>query len=164
MRARATKVKDEHSNSFDVYMWQTLKTKAKFIAQVMSGDMTVRRLEDMDSAALTYAEVKAIASGKPVHFLGPLVCTLPPRLPGNSSTFQLIDGQQRVTTLTILLAAIRDVARSRNLNDFAEEVTEDYLLFKRKQGSDRYKVLPRLMQSVIGAISVPMIKKSTIRP
>ena len=71
---------------------------------------------------------------KPVHFLGPLVCTLPPRLPGNSSAFQLIDGQQRITTLTILLAAIRDVARSRNLNDFAEEVTEDYLLFKRKQG------------------------------
>lgn len=81
---------------------------------------------------------------KPVHFLGPLVCTHPPRLPGNSSIFQLIDGQQRVTTLTILLAAIRDVARSRNLNDFADEVTEDYLLFKRKQGSDRYKVLPRL--------------------
>jgi len=81
---------------------------------------------------------------KPIHFLGPLVCTLPPRLPGNCSAFQLIDGQQRVTTLTILLAAIRDVARSRNLNDFAEEVTEDYLMFKRKQGSDRYKVLPRL--------------------
>jgi len=81
---------------------------------------------------------------KPVHFLGPLVCTLPPRLPGNSSAFQLIDGQQRITTLTILLSAIRDVARSRGLSDFAEEVTEDYLLFKRKQGSDRYKVLPRL--------------------
>lgn len=81
---------------------------------------------------------------KPVHFLGPLVCTLPPRLPGNISAFQLIDGQQRITTLTILLAAIRDVARSRNLGDFAEEVTEDYLLFKRKQGNDRYKVLPRL--------------------
>ena len=52
--------------SFDAYMWQTLETKAKFIAQVMSGDMTVRRLEDMDSAALTYAEVKAIASGNPM--------------------------------------------------------------------------------------------------
>ncbi len=81
---------------------------------------------------------------KPVHFLGPLVCTLPPRLPGSSSAFQLIDGQQRITTLTILLSAIRDVARSRNLGDLAEEVTEDYLLFKRKQGNDRYKVLPRL--------------------
>jgi len=52
--------------SFDAYMWQTLETKAKFIAQVMSGDMTIRRLEDMDSAALTYAEVKAIASGNPM--------------------------------------------------------------------------------------------------
>jgi hypothetical protein len=52
--------------SFDSYMWQTLETKAKFIAQVMSGDMTVRRLEDLDSAALTYAEVKAIASGNPL--------------------------------------------------------------------------------------------------
>jgi N12 class adenine-specific DNA methylase len=52
--------------SFDAYMWQTLETKAKFIAQVMTGDMTMRRLEDMDSAALTYAEVKAIASGNPL--------------------------------------------------------------------------------------------------
>jgi predicted nuclease with TOPRIM domain len=47
-------------------MWQTLETKAKFIAQVMSGDTTIRRLEDLDSAALTYAEVKAIASGNPL--------------------------------------------------------------------------------------------------
>ena len=52
--------------SFDAYMWQTLETKAKFIAQVMSGDMTIRHLEDLDSAALTYAEVKAIASGNPL--------------------------------------------------------------------------------------------------
>jgi hypothetical protein len=52
--------------SFDAYMWQTLETKAKFIAQVMTGDMTIRRLEDLDTAALTYAEVKAIASGNPL--------------------------------------------------------------------------------------------------
>lgn len=83
-------------------------------------------------------------SSKPVHFLGPLVCHLPSRMPGSTSSFQLIDGQQRLTTLTILLSAIRDVARSRGLNDFADEVTEDYLLFKRKQSSERYKILPRL--------------------
>jgi N12 class adenine-specific DNA methylase len=52
--------------SFDAYMWQTLETKAKFITQVMSGDMSIRRLEDIDSPALTYAEVKAIASGNPL--------------------------------------------------------------------------------------------------
>jgi hypothetical protein len=81
---------------------------------------------------------------KPVHFLGPLVCHLPSKMLGSTSSYQLIDGQQRLTTLTILLSAIRDVARSRGLNELADEVTEDYLLFKRKQGSERYKILPRL--------------------
>jgi hypothetical protein len=52
--------------SFDAYSWQTLETKAKFISQVMSGDMSIRRVEDLDSSALTYAEVKAIASGNPL--------------------------------------------------------------------------------------------------
>ncbi len=52
--------------SFDAYMWQTLETKCRFIAQVMTGDATVRSAEDVDSAALTYAEVKAIASGNPL--------------------------------------------------------------------------------------------------
>lgn len=52
--------------SFDAYMWQTLETKARFIAQVMNGESDLRRIEDIDGAALTYAEVKAIASGNPM--------------------------------------------------------------------------------------------------
>jgi N12 class adenine-specific DNA methylase/TolA-binding protein len=52
--------------SFDAYMWQTLETKARFIAQVMTGESDLRRIEDIDGAALTYAEVKAIASGNPM--------------------------------------------------------------------------------------------------
>ena len=52
--------------SFDAYMWQTLETKAKFIHQVMTGRNDLRRIEDVDGAALTYAEVKAIASGNPL--------------------------------------------------------------------------------------------------
>jgi hypothetical protein len=52
--------------SFDAYMWQTLETKAKFIHQVMTGNTHVRHIEDIDSRALTYAEVKAIASGNPL--------------------------------------------------------------------------------------------------
>jgi hypothetical protein len=52
--------------SFDAYMWQTLETKAKFISQVMTGENNVRKIEDLDSPALTYAEVKAIASGNPL--------------------------------------------------------------------------------------------------
>lgn len=53
-------------SSFDAYMWQTLETKAKFISQVMTGESDLRRIEDVDGSALTYAEVKAIASGNPL--------------------------------------------------------------------------------------------------
>ena len=51
--------------SFDAYMWQTLETKARFIQQVMSGRVSVRTAEDVEGGALTYAEIKAIASGNP---------------------------------------------------------------------------------------------------
>jgi hypothetical protein len=46
-------------------MWQTLETKARFIQQVMRGETSVRSAEDLESGALTYAEIKAIASGNP---------------------------------------------------------------------------------------------------
>src|SRR5262245_51363678 len=52
--------------SFDAYSWQCLESKARFIAQVMTGESDLRRIEDVDGAALTYAEVKAIASGNPL--------------------------------------------------------------------------------------------------
>jgi hypothetical protein len=51
--------------SFDAYMWQCLETKARFIQQVMSGQTSVRSAEDLEGGALTYAEIKAIASGNP---------------------------------------------------------------------------------------------------
>ncbi len=51
--------------SFDAYMWQVLETKARFIAQVMTGQSAVRRAEDIGGQELSYAEVKAIASGNP---------------------------------------------------------------------------------------------------
>lgn len=52
--------------SFDGYSWQTLETKARFIAQVMSGNGTIRSVEDVELVALSYAEVKALASGNPM--------------------------------------------------------------------------------------------------
>ncbi|MEW4571318.1 DEAD/DEAH box helicase family protein [Tautonia sp. JC769] len=51
--------------SFDAYMWQALETKAKFIGQVMTGDVTQRSADDIGGQELSYAEVKAIASGNP---------------------------------------------------------------------------------------------------
>ncbi|MGH7171653.1 MAG: DEAD/DEAH box helicase family protein, partial [Gemmataceae bacterium] len=51
--------------SFDAYMWQALETKARFIGPVITGDNALRRAEDIGSQELSYAEVKAIASGNP---------------------------------------------------------------------------------------------------
>jgi hypothetical protein len=51
--------------SFDAYMWQALETKARFIGQVMTGESAVRQAEDIGGQELSYAEVKAIASGNP---------------------------------------------------------------------------------------------------
>ena len=42
-----------------------LENKARFINQVMNGSVTVRQAEDLEGGALTYAEIKAIASGNP---------------------------------------------------------------------------------------------------
>jgi len=53
------------TESFDVYVWQTLESKAKFIAQIMSGNVTARTAEDVDEMVMTAAQVKAIASGNP---------------------------------------------------------------------------------------------------
>src|SRR5579862_6871591 len=46
-------------------MWQALETKARFISQVITGDNAARRAEDIGGKELSYAEVKAIASGNP---------------------------------------------------------------------------------------------------
>ena len=51
--------------SFDAYMWQALETKARFIGQVITGDNAARHAEDIGGQELSYAEVKAIASGNP---------------------------------------------------------------------------------------------------
>lgn len=52
-------------SSFDTYLWQTVERKAKFINQLMRGRLDVREIEDIGDSALSYAEVKALASGDP---------------------------------------------------------------------------------------------------
>jgi hypothetical protein len=52
--------------TFDAYMWQTLEYKARMIAQIMCGDVAVRRVEDLDTPVLSFAQMKALASGNPL--------------------------------------------------------------------------------------------------
>ena len=51
--------------TFDAYSWQLIENKQKFIGQIMTSKSPVRSCEDVDEAALSYAEVKALATGNP---------------------------------------------------------------------------------------------------
>jgi Protein of unknown function DUF262 len=92
-----------------------LDARAKTIAEILhSGDQYLipffqrtyswesrhwqRILADVDALAETAADR--------LHFLGPLVCAPTAHVPGEVTSYQLIDGQQRITTVTLMLAAL----------------------------------------------------------
>lgn len=51
---------------FDSYSWQTLARKAEMVSQVMNGDSSLRSVDDVSSSALSFDEIKAIATGNPL--------------------------------------------------------------------------------------------------
>ena len=52
-------------NTFDAYSWQLLEQKQKFISQIMNGSTVERSCDDIDSTALSFAELKALSAGDP---------------------------------------------------------------------------------------------------
>lgn len=51
--------------TFDAYLYQLVESKQKFISQIMTSKSPVRSAEDVDEAALSYAEIKMLATGNP---------------------------------------------------------------------------------------------------
>lgn len=51
--------------TFDSYMYQLVEQKQKFISQIMTSKTPARTMEDIDDKALTYGEIKALATGNP---------------------------------------------------------------------------------------------------
>lgn len=88
-----------------------------------------------------YALVKegGDALSRPTHFLGSLVVQPTSDQSSGLTTFDIIDGQQRLTTALILLIAIRDLWDS---DEDKEGINESYLLNKRQSGDGRYKLFP----------------------
>jgi hypothetical protein len=77
------------------------------------------------------------------HFMGFLVFVPGHAQPGKLTRFHLIDGQQRLTTCSILLAALRNTARRAGDTALADEVHEDFLVHPRRKGEERYRLLPK---------------------
>jgi len=77
------------------------------------------------------------------HFMGFLVFVPGLPQPGQHTTFHLVDGQQRLTTSSILLVAVRNVARKMGQPDLADEIHQYYLVHPLKKGEQHYRLLPK---------------------
>lgn len=77
------------------------------------------------------------------HFMGFLVFVPGLAQPGIHTRFHLIDGQQRLTTASLLLIAIRNVARQLDQADLAQEINDYYLVHPLKKDDYHYRVLPK---------------------
>lgn len=76
------------------------------------------------------------------HFIGTIVNVAERMAPVGIQEFMIIDGQQRLTTLSILLIALRDYAKQHPDSGInSDEINENYLINKFKSGNDRYKLL-----------------------
>jgi len=78
------------------------------------------------------------------HFMGSVVVVPDAHQPGVSPAYHVIDGQQRLMTLSLLFCAMRDLARMNGWEELATELNETYIVQRFKKGRERYKVYPRL--------------------
>lgn len=77
------------------------------------------------------------------HFMGSLVLAPTPDIgPAGVSRYLVVDGQQRLTTLTLLLAAVRDHRAESESPEHRDRLNEQYLINKWRQGPERLKLLP----------------------
>lgn len=76
------------------------------------------------------------------HFLGALVSMPVDMTPAGVNKFLLIDGQQRITTLFLILAAIRDIAIAKDERNLSDQINELYLTNKWAEGTNMLKLFP----------------------
>lgn len=83
-----------------------------------------------------------------VHFFGSIVNMPATSVPEGVSKFLLIDGQQRLTTVFILLSILKDVALDRGKPMLSDEIKNTLLLNQYKEGNDHYKFMPTQIDRV----------------
>lgn len=76
------------------------------------------------------------------HFMGSIVTMQTTSVPEGVSKYMLIDGQQRMTTMFVLLILMRDIARQHGSNNMADEIQNTLITNPYKQDLDHYRLLP----------------------
>jgi uncharacterized protein with ParB-like and HNH nuclease domain len=119
----------EGNNQFVVPLFQRPYTWDESRWKVLWADLVELCEDETDSSR-----------AKP-HFMGSIV-TVPTRsVPEGVTKFLLIDGQQRLTTLQVLLAALRDSARGLP-GSLSEKLEKSHLVNQFEEGLDHFKLLP----------------------
>lgn len=86
-------------------------------------------------------ELSEVSDPRP-HFIGSIVTMPTVSVPEGVSKYLLIGGQQRLTTIFVLLALLRDLAKNGNQPQLAEEINNTLLVNPYKLGQDRFKLQP----------------------
>lgn len=76
---------------------------------------------------------------KKTHFIGSIVTLCEEQNPAGVSKYLIIDGQQRITTILLLLIALRDSSKDEL---FSNEIEDTFLINKYKNGEDKQKLIP----------------------
>jgi uncharacterized protein with ParB-like and HNH nuclease domain len=137
-----------------VYLHQVLEGEKQYIVPVFQRYYSW--FEKHWSALWEDIETLEETAGLKEHFLGALVCMADKHTPYATPRYIIIDGQQRLSTLSILLCAIRDVASAfavtcatedkvsaEKFCDLAKEVEKKYLIDEFKADLERYKIVSR---------------------
>ncbi|MCX5203125.1 DUF262 domain-containing protein [Streptomyces sp. NBC_00237] len=102
---------------------------------------TEKQLVQLRSDILEQVELLETGEKASAHFLGSVVLAPSPQNEATFPRWLVVDGQQRLTTLSLALAAVRDHL-ALTLPDEAERIDEEYLINKRKSENDRFRLLP----------------------
>lgn len=102
------------------------------------------------------------------HFMGSVVVMPTISVPEGATKYLLIDGQQRLTTLFILLCVIRDFAKESGQVKLAEEIENTLLVNPYKSGQDRFKLMPTqedrsALQALILTQAKPVLESKIVR-
>ncbi|WP_326618000.1 DUF262 domain-containing protein [Streptomyces decoyicus] len=100
-----------------------------------------KQLAQLWNDILEQAELLDSGASASTHFLGSVVLAPSPHNEATFPRWLVVDGQQRLTTLSLALVAIRDHIAERK-PDEAERIDEEYLINKRKHGDDYFRLLP----------------------
>jgi N12 class adenine-specific DNA methylase len=144
--------------TFDAYNWQTVERKAGFIGQVTRGKLNVREIDDISDNAMSFAEVKALASGDPLILEHATAMAEVQRLQRSRRAWERNQGQLRYQAQSVkasIEAAYQEIERVRGLVTTVGQfdLADPEFHFRGVTTTDKYEA-SRLIRSWLEATRV----------